>query len=406
MDAGMEALLLVIKQRVKSKISEIPRVQALLDKINSGNATFADTAEYSEIVSNALGTVFSSSIPELSEAGLKEYVCTELLKDRYNDTNEVLATVQKSLDEKAGVKLAPQKAVFPLDRVTRVAHSLADATVKEDVIARRANGPVANVSKSFHDDYIEENAKFRNDAGLKCYISRVTDGKCCKWCSAIAGRYEYSEAPEDIYRRHDNCGCTVTYENGRTRQDVWSKKTWEVPEVKQKNSTPKKLSYEQGKAIEQQNLPRIGVDKSGGSGIIEESSRIVKKAVTDVHSVGKIDIKKYKCITNDITTDEVIITDERIQHIKDRHPNDYEKYYKYMSEVILSPEYIIEANKPNTALILKSFSEGEEQFKTVLRLVASTDDSKYKNSIITFMKINDKEWQRIIRNKKILYKSE
>ena len=63
--------------------------------------------------------------------------------------NEVLATVQKSLDEKAGVKLAPQKAVFPLDRVTRVAHSLADATVKEDVIARRANGPVANVSKSY-----------------------------------------------------------------------------------------------------------------------------------------------------------------------------------------------------------------------------------------------------------------
>lgn len=268
MDAGMEALLSVIKQRVKSKISEIPRVQALLDKINSGNATFADTAEYSEIVSNALGTVFSSSIPELSEAGLKEYVCTELLKDRYNDTNEVLATVQKSLDEKAGVKLAPQKAVFPLDRVTRVAHSLADATVKEDVIARRANGPVANVSKSFHDDYIEENAKFRNDAGLKCYISRVTDGKCCKWCSAIAGRYEYSEAPEDIYRRHDNCGCTVTYENGRMRQDVWSKKTWEVPEVKQKNSTPKKLPYEQGKAIEQQNLPRVGVDKSSGSGII------------------------------------------------------------------------------------------------------------------------------------------
>ena len=125
-----------------------------------------------------------------------------------------------------------------------------------------------------------------------------------------------------------------------------------------------------------------------------------------MHSVGKIDIKKYKCITNDITTDEVIITDERIHHIKDRHPNDYEKYYKYMSEVILSPEYIIEANKPNTALILKSFSEGEEQFKTVLRLVASTDDSKYKNSIITFMKINDKEWRRIIRNKKILYKSE
>ncbi|MGN0601720.1 MAG: PBECR2 nuclease fold domain-containing protein [Oscillospiraceae bacterium] len=125
-----------------------------------------------------------------------------------------------------------------------------------------------------------------------------------------------------------------------------------------------------------------------------------------MHYIGKIDIEKYKCVTNDITTDEVIITDERIQHIKDRHPNDYEKYCFYMSEVISNPEYIVEANKPNTALVLKSFSDGRESFKTVLRLVTSTDNKEFKNSIITFMKINDKEWDRLIRNKKILYKSE
>ena len=77
-----------------------------------------------------------------------------------------------------------------------------------------------------------------------------------------------------------------------------------------------------------------------------------------------------------------------------------------MKEVILNPDYIIEANKPNTALILKSFSKGKEQFKTILRLATSTDNSKYKNSIITFMKINEKEWNRLLRNKKMLYKAE
>ena len=46
----------------------------------------------------------------------------------------------------------------------------------------------------------------------------------------MAGRFEYGEEPYDIYRRHDNCGCSVTYENGRQRQDVWSKRTWEAPE--------------------------------------------------------------------------------------------------------------------------------------------------------------------------------
>jgi len=46
----------------------------------------------------------------------------------------------------------------------------------------------------------------------------------------MAGRFEYGEEPDDIYRRHDNCDCTVTFENGRKRQDVWSKREWEAPE--------------------------------------------------------------------------------------------------------------------------------------------------------------------------------
>ena len=125
-----------------------------------------------------------------------------------------------------------------------------------------------------------------------------------------------------------------------------------------------------------------------------------------MYLVGKIDIEIYNCITKDITTDEVIITDERIQHIKEHHPNNYEQYYSYMRSIIENPEYIIEANKPNTALILKSFSNGNETFKTVLRLITSSDNSKFKNSIITFMKINEKEWNRLWKNKKILYKSE
>ncbi len=122
--------------------------------------------------------------------------------------------------------------------------------------------------------------------------------------------------------------------------------------------------------------------------------------------IGRLDIEIYKCITDCIITDEVIITEERIQHIKERHPNDYEIFCSYMREVIEHPEYIIEANKPNTALILKSFSNGDKQFKTILRLVTSADNNAFKNSIITFMKINEKEWNRLIKNKKILYKSE
>jgi len=47
-----------------------------------------------------------------------------------------------------------------------------------------------------------------------------------------------------------------------------------------------------------------------------------------VYSIGKINQKIYKCITEDIITEEVIITDNQIQHIKDRHPEAYNKVLK------------------------------------------------------------------------------
>ena len=49
----------------------------------------------------------------------------------------------------------------------------------------------------------------------------------------------------------------------------------------------------------------------------------------------------YQCVSMDIQTREVIITEERIEHIKLHHPKDYEKFCAYIPEIILNPDYII-----------------------------------------------------------------
>ena len=124
-----------------------------------------------------------------------------------------------------------------------------------------------------------------------------------------------------------------------------------------------------------------------------------------MYFIGKINREIYKCISDDIQTEDVIITEERIQHIKERHPNDYERYCEFLKEIVEQPDYIVETNKSNTALILKEFAiENGETFKTIVRLITSTDDAEFKNSVITFMKINKKEWTRLLKNKRILYK--
>ena len=85
---------------------------------------------------------------------------------------------------------------------------------------------------------------------------------------------------------------------------------------------------------------------------------------------------------------------------------DYEHFAGLLHIIIETPDYILEANKPYTAVILKEIALGGEVFKTILRLATSVDDPSYKNSVITFMKIDKKDWERLIRNKTILYKRE
>lgn len=254
-----------IKDIIDKKAATDPKLRSIIKRIENGSATFRDTAEYSGIISDIFGRSLSANVLNISE---RETVCSRLLKDRYEDINGVLARVQQSLDEKTGLHLAPKKAAFPAERVAQIAHSLVDPSVPDETITRRASS-AANVSMSFHDDYIRENAKFRNDAGLKCYINRSTNGKCCAWCSAIAGRYVYGNEPHDVYRRHDNCSCSVTYENGRQRQDVWSKRSWDAHDIVEGAPPPARFTPEQAKALEQQNLQYRGLTNSTSNDIIE-----------------------------------------------------------------------------------------------------------------------------------------
>lgn len=82
---------------------------------------------------------------------------------------------------------------------------------------------MSNISQNYCDEYVEENADFRAKSGMSTKIVRSTNGNCCKWCSSIAGIYDYP-APKDVYRRHDNCDCTVTFVSKKGAVDVWTKK--------------------------------------------------------------------------------------------------------------------------------------------------------------------------------------
>ena len=118
-----------------------------------------------------------------------------------------------------------------------------------------------------------------------------------------------------------------------------------------------------------------------------------------------LDIEKYRCVSPDIRTSEVIITEERIRHIQAHHPGHFEEIEPFLGEAIICPDYILE-DAPNTGLVLKWIEENGVRFQLVLRLHTSSDPNGRKNSIISAWKISESRWNNYVRNKKILYKSE
>lgn len=121
--------------------------------------------------------------------------------------------------------------------------------------------------------------------------------------------------------------------------------------------------------------------------------------------VGKIDVNIYKCITEDIVTDEVVITNNQIEHIKERHEDAFENVLANMKEIIEAPDYIIEDRRENTGLIIKKI-ESNDNLQMVLRICTSKDMKGYKNSIISSWRISEKRLQNYLRNKRILYKKQ
>ena len=247
---------MTVQDEIRQRIEKDVLLARLRRKIDTGKADFNDTFLYSDRAGKLLGEIFSRRLPDIPLEE-REALCVELLRDRYTDINQLIDRVQRVLDEALNLHIAPQHAPFKNERAHKIGNATADPTVPVETQQRRAESAPATMTRAMHDDRMKKEADFRSRAGLQCYISRKTDGKCCEWCDKMAGRYEYHSEPKDVYRRHDNCGCSVTYENGRQRQNVWSKREWEAPAEGAGAGELTVLTEKQAKELQEKHQPEV-----------------------------------------------------------------------------------------------------------------------------------------------------
>ena len=147
------------------------------------------------------------------------------------------------------------------------------------------------------------------------------------------------------------------------------------------------------------------VDNSRESGTISTENK--SKMVDDtLHKVCKIKTEMYQSTANGkILTDEVIITDNRIEHIRERRGEAFiDEYYMHFSEVLTDPDFIFADDKPNTAIVSKAYKLKDKTINIVLRLVVEGDNPAFKNSIITAIGESEKRFAQRLRNSTPIYK--
>ena len=127
--------------------------------------------------------------------------------------------------------------------------------------------------------------------------------------------------------------------------------------------------------------------------------------MTEIHSLGRINIKILEIEYGKLRTDEIIITDERMEHIKERHAEDYLLFEKYGKASVNSPDIIIkDTKKEGTVFMIKKLPE--TNLNVVVRVALEREDSRLKNSVITFYRVREKNLQKLIKKHDLLYKKE
>ena len=125
----------------------------------------------------------------------------------------------------------------------------------------------------------------------------------------------------------------------------------------------------------------------------------------EITTLGKINKGLLEKEFGKIQTDEIIITNERMGHIKQRHPEDYEFFEKFGIQSVTDPDLIIKDSKnEGTVFMIKKLSD--TNLNVVTRLVLETDKPGLKNSVMTFYRIRERNLNKMIEKNTLLYKKE
>ena len=257
-------LLDEIKKDFDKRTAKNKYISSYLNRLKDGKVTFTDTQKYTSELGKELGESLSNvlKLDNLPDEKLYWNIAERTIKPMYKDVNETVnlsaEATQKILDLDDGIGLNAIKPELEEDRVKGILEAVTKDGLKDDELNAMLKMYTQNLTDHFFDKFIEENAGFRDSAGLQPIVTRRTKGrKSCEWCKEKEGVYTYKEAQKnDIFRRHTDCRCVITYETNGKKETLAQMMTYKEKKEKEEKAIQERKARQALRAGENKKLAK------------------------------------------------------------------------------------------------------------------------------------------------------
>lgn len=223
-----DEILKKILRRYAAETDNIRTMQVIESKLRRGVASYTDANHYAQDIGKALTDILREYLPEALTDGKLYRAAAEVLVQQPmtvagKDVAKVASQIQEAMNEEAGIGMSAIDPGLNQDQIDGIITGICNAESYEGSVERFMD-QIAGFFEGEVDDFVRENADFQSEAGLTVKVQRIADGKCCQWCSNLAGTYDYEDVRDksnDVWRRHNNCHCQIIYDpKGSKRRDV------------------------------------------------------------------------------------------------------------------------------------------------------------------------------------------
>lgn len=202
-----------IKEPFLESLRNDKRATALINKIEAGKGNYEMASEYAARVGDNLAKVLRARAPleSIAEWDIDDLIPKSLGLD-HSIVTYACENVQTAMNKDAGLGIRYQQPKFDSDRAWGLVDELRKNPEFTNIEASFYD-QLANFSQNVVDDAIKANGKVITGAGVKAYIVRATEPGACPWCDDVAGIYDYEDVKRggDVWRRHENCRCTIAF---------------------------------------------------------------------------------------------------------------------------------------------------------------------------------------------------